>query len=98
MECIVTSFVTALREEGLRVSPGETLDAVRAIVLGGVGERSSVKAMLRMTLVKRVADFFHIRPGIRPVFQGFKGWRIRRGTRRPSEWCDYLLRRGCKGP
>ena len=57
MECIVTRFVTALREEGLRVSPGETLDAVRAIVLGGVGERSSVKAMLRMTLVKRVADF-----------------------------------------
>ena len=57
MECIVTRFVTALREAGLRVSPGETLDAVRAIVLGGVGERSSAKAMLRMTLVKRVADF-----------------------------------------
>ena len=57
MECIVTRFVTALQEAGLRVSPGETLDAVRAIVLGGVGERSSAKAMLRMTLVKRVADF-----------------------------------------
>jgi uncharacterized protein with von Willebrand factor type A (vWA) domain len=57
MERIVTRFVTALREEGIRVSPGETLDAVRAIALGGVAERGAAKTLLRMTLVKRAADF-----------------------------------------
>lgn len=57
METIVTRFVTALREEGVRVSPGETLDAVRAIALGGVAERDAAKTLLRMTLAKRAADF-----------------------------------------
>lgn len=57
MERIVTRFVTSLREERIRVSPGETLDAVRAIALGGVSERAAVKTLLRMTLVKRSADF-----------------------------------------
>jgi uncharacterized protein with von Willebrand factor type A (vWA) domain len=57
MERIVTRFVTALREEGIRVSPGETLDAVRAIALGGVARRGTAKTLLRMTLVKRAADF-----------------------------------------
>ncbi len=57
MERIVTRFVTALREEGIRISPGETLDAVRAIALGGVTQRGAAKALLRITLVKREADF-----------------------------------------
>ncbi len=57
MERIVTRFVAALREEGVRVSPGETLDAVRAVCLGGITERGAAKALLRMTLVKRAADF-----------------------------------------
>jgi uncharacterized protein with von Willebrand factor type A (vWA) domain len=57
MERIVTRFVTALREEGIRVSPGEALDAVRAIALGGVAKRGAAKSLLRMTLVKRAADF-----------------------------------------
>ena len=57
MEHIVTRFVTALRKEGIRVSPGETLDAVRAICLGGIAERGAAKTLLRMTLVKRAADF-----------------------------------------
>jgi len=57
MERIVTRFVTALREEGIRVSPGETLDAVRAICLGGIAEREAAKVLLRLTLVKRAAEF-----------------------------------------
>jgi uncharacterized protein with von Willebrand factor type A (vWA) domain len=57
MERIITRFVTALRKEGIRVSPGETLDAVRAIALGGVAKRDVTRTMLRMTLVKRAADF-----------------------------------------
>lgn len=57
MERIVSRFITALREEGIRVSPGETLDAVRAVALGGIAERGAAKTLLRMTLVKRAADF-----------------------------------------
>ncbi len=57
MEHVLTRFITALREEGLSVSPGETLDAVRAVALGGVVERDAAKTLLRTTLVKRVADF-----------------------------------------
>ena len=57
MERIVTSFVTALRERGLRVSPGEVLDAVHALSLGGVTERESVRALLRLTLVKHAHEF-----------------------------------------
>jgi uncharacterized protein with von Willebrand factor type A (vWA) domain len=57
MERIVTSFVTALREKGVRVSPGESLDAVHALALGGVSDRESVRALLRLTLVKNAHEF-----------------------------------------
>lgn len=57
MERIVTSFVTALRQRGVRVSPGESLDAVHALALGGVTERESVRALLRLTLVKNAHEF-----------------------------------------
>ncbi len=56
METIVTRFVAALRKEGLRVSPGESLDAVCALAHGGVEGRASVQALLRLTLVKNVSD------------------------------------------
>lgn len=57
MERIVTSFAIALRERGIRVSPGEVLDAVHALALGGVTDRESVRALLRLTLVKNVHEF-----------------------------------------
>jgi hypothetical protein len=57
MERIITSFVTALREKGVRVSPGESLDAVHALALGGVTGREMVRALLRLTLVKNAHDF-----------------------------------------
>ncbi|KAF0215457.1 MAG: VWA containing CoxE family [Geobacteraceae bacterium] len=56
MERIITRFVMALRERGIRVSPGESLDAVQALALGGVGGRESVRALLRLTLVKNAND------------------------------------------
>ena len=54
MERVITRFVTALRERGIRVSPGESLDAVCALALGGVEGRESVRALLQLTLVKNV--------------------------------------------
>lgn len=56
MERILTRFVTALRERGVRVSPGENLDAVNALALGGLSGRESVRALLRLTLVKNLSD------------------------------------------
>ncbi len=56
MERIITRFVADLRREGLRVSPGESLDAVCALAHGGLGGRDAVHALLRLTLVKKVHD------------------------------------------
>ena len=67
MERIVTSFVNALRERGVRVSPGESLDAVHALALGGVAGRESVRALLRLTLVKNAHDI----PAFEEVFNCF---------------------------
>ncbi len=67
MERIVVKFITALREQGVRVSPGESLDAVQALALGGVSGRDAVRALLRLTLVKHVN---HI-PLFEEVFERF---------------------------
>ena len=56
MEQLITGFVAALRESGIRVSPGESLDAVQALGIGGMQERRSSRALLRLTLVKNVND------------------------------------------
>ena len=56
MERIVSRFVAALRDSGIRVSPGESLDAVQAIGLCGMTGRRSTRELLRLTLVKNVND------------------------------------------
>ncbi|MBT0665102.1 VWA domain-containing protein [Geobacter pelophilus] len=67
MERIITRFVTALRERGVRVSPGESLDAVQALAFGGLSGRDSVRALLKLTLVKNVNDM----PAFDEVFDWF---------------------------
>ncbi|MBL0225295.1 MAG: VWA domain-containing protein [Geobacteraceae bacterium] len=56
MERIIAGFVAALRESGIRVSPGESLDAVQALGLCGMNGRRSSRQLLRLTLVKNVND------------------------------------------
>lgn len=56
MERIIARFVGELRECGIRVSPGESLDAVQALALAGIRGRRSTRALLRLTLVKNVHD------------------------------------------
>ena len=56
MERIIARFVAALRENGIRVSPGESLDAVQALALTGMDGRRSSRQLLRLTLVKNVND------------------------------------------
>ena len=67
MERIITRFVAALRERGVRVSPGESLDAVQALALGGVEGREPVRALLRLTLVKNAGEI----PAFDEVFDRF---------------------------
>lgn len=67
METIITRFVSELRREGLRVSPGESLDAVCALAYGGLEGRGSVRGLLRLTLVKSVGDI----PTFNQVFDRF---------------------------
>ncbi len=56
MERIIARFASALRQRGIRVSPGESLDAVQALAIGGMQGRESVRALLRLTLIKNVND------------------------------------------
>ncbi len=56
MERIIAGFVSALRENGIRVSPGESLDAVQALGLCGMTGRKSSRQLLRLTLIKNVND------------------------------------------
>jgi uncharacterized protein len=67
MERIITRFVAALRESGIRVSPGETLDAVQALALAGMERRRLTRRLLSMTLVKNVNDI----PVFNEVFNRF---------------------------
>jgi uncharacterized protein with von Willebrand factor type A (vWA) domain len=67
MERIVANFVAELRESGIRVSPGESLDAVQALALCGMEGRKSSRQLLRLTLVKNVNDI----PVFNEVFNRF---------------------------
>jgi len=67
MERIVASFVAELRKSGIRVSPGESLDAVQALGLCGMNGRRSSRRLLRLTLVKNVNDI----PTFNEVFNRF---------------------------
>lgn len=67
MEGIIARFVSALRESGIRVSPGECLDAVQALGLCGMNGRKSSRQLLRLTLVKNVNDI----PTFNEVFNRF---------------------------
>ena len=67
MERIIARFVAALRESGIRVSPGESLDAVQALALAGMEGRRLSRQLLRLTLVKNVNDI----PVFNEVFNRF---------------------------
>ncbi len=49
-------FARLCRQNGLRVSTSEVLDATRAIELVGLGESATLRAALEATLVKRKSD------------------------------------------
>ncbi len=56
MERIVSRLVARLRESGVRISVGESIDAVRALGATGVHDRSQTRAVLQLTLMKDIKD------------------------------------------
>ena len=56
MDDKVVEFCGLLRQNGLRVSVSETMDAMRALGAIGLEDRATVRAALRATAVKRAVD------------------------------------------
>jgi uncharacterized protein len=52
----VVQFITALRAQGVRISVAESIDAMRAADVAGVGDKGVFRAALRATLVKEPQD------------------------------------------
>src|SRR6185369_11699516 len=52
----LVEFSALLRQNGVRVSVAESMDAFRALAVTGLLERSEVRAALRTTMVKRSVD------------------------------------------
>jgi uncharacterized protein with von Willebrand factor type A (vWA) domain len=67
VERVVARFVARLRREGIRVSPGECVDAVHALARADVADRRKTRAALQLTLVKSVKDL----PVFEAVFAAF---------------------------
>jgi len=61
MEEKLVEFANLLRQNGVRVSLAETLDAVAAVDVTGLGERELFRAALRSTMIKRASEL--------PVFE-----------------------------
>src|SRR5229473_602920 len=61
MQDKLVEFANLLRQNGVRVSLAETLDAIRASDVTGLGERDLFRAALRTTMVKRASEL--------PVFE-----------------------------
>jgi uncharacterized protein with von Willebrand factor type A (vWA) domain len=91
----LVEFSALLRQNGVRVSVAESMDAFRALGVTGLMERSEVRAALRTTMVKRSVDV--------PVFEElfelfFSGLgqtisTITRGTAQALEMSEAELQR-----
>src|SRR5581483_1996648 len=56
MDSKLVEFSGLLRQNGLRVSLSESMDMLRALEVVGLGDRETVRAALRTTMVKRTVD------------------------------------------
>ncbi|HCK81974.1 MAG TPA: VWA domain-containing protein [Candidatus Competibacter sp.] len=56
MDAAINRFVFLLKRRGARISPAESLDAMRALARVALHERDTVRAALRCTLIKNLRD------------------------------------------
>lgn len=66
----VAEFVRLLRENGLNVGPGDSVDALRALSHLDLGDRQGVYTGLRTILVKRAEDYALYDAAFRVFFEG----------------------------
>ncbi len=67
MDLLLPRFVRALRHASVRVSTSEEVDAARAVILLGMGQRSTFRAALLATLIKDPRDL----PSFDRLFSAF---------------------------
>jgi uncharacterized protein with von Willebrand factor type A (vWA) domain len=73
MDKVINDFIALLRQQSIRVSPAETLDALYALQQLGLDERDVVRDILRATLIKSTEDIpvfdrlFDLYFGLHPV-------------------------------
>lgn len=67
MDAPILRFVGLLRQRGVRISPAETLDALRGLGAVELGRRDHVKTALRATLIKEGRD----EPTFDELFEAF---------------------------
>ena len=56
MERALTNYIRALRTAGAAVSPGEAIDAARALAVVGYADRQTMKNTLSVVLAKTVEE------------------------------------------
>ncbi len=56
MDAVINRFVFLLKKQGVRISPAESLDAMRALAWVALDDRDVVQTVLRSTLIKDVRD------------------------------------------
>ncbi len=52
----LTEFFALLRKNAVRISPAETIDALRAVECVGIGDAEALRSALAATLIKRASD------------------------------------------
>lgn len=73
MDKVINDFIALLRQQSIRVSPAESLDALSALSQLGLREREVVRDSLRATLIKSTEDIpvfdrlFDLYFGLHPV-------------------------------
>ena len=93
----IVEFSNLLRRNGIRVSPSENMEALRALELVGVGDPHGFRTALRATLVKRFADMRLFEELFELFFLGF-GKAVAESDRRlmaqlglnPKEFQEWL--------
>ena len=56
MDTVINRFICTLKRNGVRVSPSESIDAMEALSYVDLGDRESVRTVLRGTLIKDIHD------------------------------------------
>ncbi len=73
MDKVINDFIALLRQQSVRVSPAESLDALSALSHIGLREREVVRDTLRATLIKSTEDIpvfdrlFDLYFGLHPI-------------------------------